>query len=89
MERGQKKAPIAATTGADIRNQSRRKTDMDHLSTAVATIDPRQFITAANDELRTTSLKVAEAFGKRHDNVIQKIQSLDCSEEWVYGFDGW
>jgi Rha family phage regulatory protein len=30
----------------------------------------------------TTSLKVAESFEKRHDNVIQKIKSLDCSDSF-------
>ncbi|WP_250134786.1 Rha family transcriptional regulator, partial [Pseudomonas aeruginosa] len=27
----------------------------------------------------TTSLKVAERFGKRHDNVLRAIDNLDCS----------
>ncbi|MDD4732863.1 MAG: Rha family transcriptional regulator, partial [Desulfovibrio sp.] len=30
----------------------------------------------------TTSLKVAEVFGKEHKNVIQSIEQLDCSEEF-------
>lgn len=30
----------------------------------------------------TTSLKVAEAFGKRHDNVLRKLESLECSKEF-------
>lgn len=30
----------------------------------------------------TTSLKVAEAFGKRHDNVLRDIESLECSKEF-------
>lgn len=30
----------------------------------------------------TTSLKVAEYFGKKHYNVIRDIQSLDCSEKF-------
>ncbi|MCP3686612.1 MAG: hypothetical protein GY861_28570 [bacterium] len=32
-----------------------------------------------SNEPMTTSLKVAERFGKRHGNVIQKIESLECS----------
>lgn len=30
----------------------------------------------------TTSLQVAEVFGKRHDNVVRKLQHLDCSDEF-------
>lgn len=30
----------------------------------------------------TSSLDVAEYFGKRHDNVLQTIERLDCSEEF-------
>ena len=43
---------------------------MNDLSTAV-------FI--QNDQIKTDSLKVAEYFGKRHADVIRKIESLDCS----------
>ena len=31
---------------------------------------------------KTTSLNIAEVFGKRHDNIIRDIQKLDCSEEF-------
>ena len=30
----------------------------------------------------TTSLAIAEAFGKQHKNVLQTVQMLDCSEEF-------
>lgn len=33
--------------------------------------------------LMTTSLKVADAFGKRHDNVLRKLESLSCSPEFT------
>lgn len=32
--------------------------------------------------LMTTSLKVADAFGKRHDNLLRKIETLGCSTEF-------
>lgn len=35
-----------------------------------------------NGKAVTTSQAVAEYFQKRHDNVIQKIKSLDCSPEF-------
>lgn len=31
----------------------------------------------------TTSLKVAESFGKRHDNVLRTITNLECSPEFT------
>ena len=31
----------------------------------------------------TTSLNIAEIFGKQHKNVLQDIRSLDCSEEFT------
>jgi len=36
-----------------------------------------------NDVLTTTSLAVAEFFGRRHDNVTQKIENLSCSTEFA------
>uniref|UniRef100_UPI0025887E82 Rha family transcriptional regulator n=1 Tax=Rodentibacter caecimuris TaxID=1796644 RepID=UPI0025887E82 len=30
----------------------------------------------------TDSLKVAQYFGKRHDNLLQSIKNLGCSEEF-------
>ncbi|BCO13708.1 hypothetical protein RIMD111065_20640 [Aeromonas hydrophila] len=33
--------------------------------------------------LMTTSIKVAEAFGKRHTHVLDKIQTLGCSPEFA------
>lgn len=33
--------------------------------------------------LWTTSLDVAEKFGKRHDNVLRDIQNLECSKEFA------
>lgn len=34
------------------------------------------------DTARANSLLVAKIFGKRHDNVLQDIRNLDCSEEF-------
>lgn len=36
-------------------------------------------IVVHQNQPRTTSLKVAEAFGKRHTHVLEKIKGLDCS----------
>lgn len=34
-------------------------------------------------ELKTTSINIAEAFGKLHKNIIQKIETLECSAEFT------
>lgn len=39
-------------------------------------------VTIHNGQAVTTSLDVADYFGKLHKNVIQKIESIDCSEEF-------
>lgn len=48
---------------------------------ALAHIDDAVFI--QGQQVKTTSLKVANIFGKQHKNVIQKIESLDCSPEFT------
>lgn len=50
--------------------------------TSPIAFDAARFITVHNNQPRTTSLLVAECFGKRHDNIIRKIQTLDCSQEF-------
>jgi len=44
---------------------------------------PEAFIHAVQGALKTTSLKVAEAFGKRHRDVLRKIDNLDCPQEFT------
>ncbi|PNH90856.1 hypothetical protein C1M56_00970 [Vibrio diazotrophicus] len=40
------------------------------------------FVSQTN-ELVTDTFNVSKYFGKRHDNVIQKVRSLDCSNEFA------
>lgn len=35
-----------------------------------------------NNEVVTSSIKVAEVFGKQHKDVLKAVKSLDCSEEF-------
>jgi len=42
---------------------------------------PSDLVTTHNDVPMTTSLKVAEVFGKEHKHVMRDIRELDCSEE--------
>lgn len=50
--------------------------------TSPIAFDAARFITIYDNQPRTTSLQVAEAFGKQHKNVIQKLESLNCSIEF-------
>lgn len=40
-------------------------------------------LTISNGHATTTSVQIAEVFSKRHDNVIQSIDKLECSEEFT------
>lgn len=44
---------------------------------------PSEVVENRGGRLVTTSLKVAEVFGKRHKDVIRKLQTLDCSREFT------
>ncbi|MGE9774919.1 DUF2158 domain-containing protein [Acinetobacter baumannii] len=48
---------------------------------AIAHIEDAVFI--QNDQVKTSSLKVAELFGKQHKDVLRKIESLECSLEFT------
>ena len=48
---------------------------------AIAHIDDAVFI--QDQQVKTTSLKVAELFNKQHKDVLRKIESLDCSPEFT------
>ena len=39
-------------------------------------------VAVENEHAVTTSLRVAEVFGKQHKHVLEAIKSLDCSEEF-------
>jgi Rha family phage regulatory protein len=52
------------------------------MNTAILPTNFESFIFQSGDDLKTTSLKVAEAFQKRHDDVLKKIRSLECSAEF-------
>ncbi|MFQ2454828.1 Rha family transcriptional regulator [Aeromonas caviae] len=43
---------------------------------------PTKIISLQQGQPVTTSLKVAELFGKRHDDVLKKIRNLECSAEF-------
>lgn len=41
------------------------------------------WVNVINNQVMTTSHKVAEAFGKRHTHILDKIKKLDCSPEFT------
>lgn len=45
-------------------------------------LEPSELIIADGNTLTTTSVCVAEVFGKQHKNVLAKVEALDCSEEF-------
>ncbi|MBP2605502.1 Rha family transcriptional regulator [Acinetobacter calcoaceticus] len=48
---------------------------------AIAYVEDAVFI--QDDQVKTSSLKVAELFGKQHKDVLRKIESLECSSEFT------
>jgi hypothetical protein len=43
---------------------------------------PLQFCVIGENEYVTTSLIVAEVFGKRHSDVLRDVENLSCSQEF-------
>ena len=50
--------------------------------TSPIVFDANKFITIHHNQPRTTSMQVAEAFGKNHKDVLRKLESLNCSEDF-------
>lgn len=49
---------------------------MTTMSLAVPAVDFNQFVFVQNNELKTNSLKIAEAFGKMHKHVLRDIERI-------------
>jgi Rha family phage regulatory protein len=47
------------------------------------TISSDNLVSIVDNQTTTTSLKIAEYFGKDHSKVLSKIKSLDCSQEFT------
>ena len=47
-----------------------------------SSILPQSAVSVSNGKVTTTSLKVAEIFGKRHDHVLRDIENLEIPKEW-------
>ncbi|MET0109121.1 MAG: Rha family transcriptional regulator [Candidatus Thiodiazotropha sp.] len=44
---------------------------------------PSNWVSIDNQSITTTSLKVAQAFNKRHKDVLRKLEVLDCSSDFT------
>jgi Rha family phage regulatory protein len=44
---------------------------------------PNDAVIEAHGHICTTSMKIAEAFGKQHKDVLRKLQTLDCSNNFT------
>lgn len=51
-------------------------------NSSVPAVNPSE-LSVIDGQVTTTSLNVAEHFGKRHDDVLKRIASLDCSPEFT------
>ncbi|MFS1584047.1 MAG: Rha family transcriptional regulator [Candidatus Arsenophonus phytopathogenicus] len=72
---------LASFGGEYFKQPSEATMALPVLSETLYTEEPRVFI---NDgKVLTTSLNVAAYFGKLHKNVIQKIESIDCSKNFT------
>ena len=45
-------------------------------------VEVNDLVVVENEHAVTTSLRVAEVFGKQHKDVLRAVKSLDCSEEF-------
>ena len=43
----------------------------------------KQLVINYDNKITTTSVKIAEAFGKEHKNVLRDIENLECSQEFT------
>ncbi len=54
-----------------------------------ADLIPAEAVTLMNGQPRTNSLILAKIFGKRHDNILRSIESLDVPKEFIaLNFEG-
>ncbi|EFB8820963.1 transcriptional regulator [Escherichia coli] len=76
--------PVRLTTLMVVENLGGELIKFTNEAAIMATIPTLSHpdVTIENGRAVTTSVAIAEFFGKRHDNVIQKIKTLECSEKF-------
>lgn len=58
-------------------------TDTNNDLAVKTNFQPEDLVSLTGESITTTSLKVAEFFGKEHRDVLKKIQNLDCSTNFM------
>ena len=56
--------------------------DIQTLPSTAVVVNENSLVTITAGQPTTTSLLIAETFGKRHDNVIAAIRKLECSDSF-------
>ncbi|MGI2072101.1 Rha family transcriptional regulator [Shewanella baltica] len=74
-------APTALTVEASLTTSVRTKeSNMNNVNTIQSL---NHLVTTQDGALITTSINVAEAFGKLHKNVVRKLEMIECSQEFT------
>lgn len=73
-------APTAVTVRASKTSQPSKDKDMNKVNTIPSL---NHLVCAQDGALITTSINVAEAFGKQHKDVLRRLQALDCSTDFT------
>ena len=85
-EAAKEKAPTAATVEASrANNQCQQEIAMPDSIVSVREDQIQAIVgelVSEDGRIYTTSMQVAEHFGKRHDNVIKAIRRLECSDDF-------
>ncbi len=77
--------PGAGTPRASDQNVKRETSDMKDTTTKSAEViqlRPAECIAVQKGRPVTTSLQVAEVFGKQHRDVLKRLQMIDCSDDF-------
>ncbi|MHA3078852.1 Rha family transcriptional regulator [Acinetobacter sp. ANC 5502] len=56
---------------------------MNHFALTASVTQNLDWVSIINNQTLTTSLKVAEVFGKRHSHVLRTLENLECSSEFA------
>lgn len=74
-------APTARTVEASLTTSVRTKeSNMNNVNTIPSL---NHLVLAQDGALITTSINVAEAFGKLHKNVVRKLEMIECTQEFT------
>lgn len=74
---------VATISGGFSVRQAHFLKGKDAMNHQLANLDFRDMVVVSGDRVITTSRKVAAYFDKQHHHIIQKIEKLDCSDEFL------